>query len=39
MITLTDNQIDILGKPNFACARISKLLISLGMYEDKGKKS
>lgn len=39
MITLTDNQIAILGNPNFACARISKFLIEMGIYEDKAKKA
>ena len=39
MIKLTENQIDILGKPNFACARWAKLLIAGKVYEDKAKKA
>lgn len=39
MIKLTDDQIDILGRPNFACAQIAKLLIRAGVYEDKAKKA
>lgn len=37
MITLTENQINILGRPNFACARIAQLLIKAGLYEGKTK--
>lgn len=36
-ITLTKNQISILGRPNFACARIAQLLIKAGLYEGKAK--
>jgi hypothetical protein len=39
MIKLSDTQIDILGRPNFACAQIAKLLIAAGIYEDKAKKA
>jgi len=39
MITLTETQIDILGKPNFACARWAKILIAAKVYEDKAKKA
>jgi hypothetical protein len=38
MIKLTDDQISVLGRPNFACAQWAKLLIAGGMYEDKAKK-
>jgi len=34
-IKLTEHQIEIFGKPNFACAPIAKLLIAEGLYEDK----
>lgn len=33
MITLTENQISILGRPNFACADVAKLLMKMGVYE------
>lgn len=39
MITLTDTQIEIMGRPNFKCALIAKLLIGAGVYEDKAKKA
>lgn len=39
MITLNEDQIKILGTPNFACARIAKALIEAGVYEDKAKKA
>ena len=35
MIKLTDNQIAILGKPNFSCAQPAKLLIAADVYEAK----
>lgn len=35
MITLTNEQVSILGRPNFACAQIAKVLIEAGVYEDK----
>ena len=39
MIELTKDQIFILGRPNFACAAIAKLLIKSGLYAEKGKKA
>ncbi|QBC44424.1 hypothetical protein [Iodobacter fluviatilis] len=39
MIKLSDTQIDILGRPNFARTQIAKLLIAAGIYEDKAKKA
>jgi len=39
MIHLNEQEIFILGRPNFACARMAKLLISSGLYEDKAKKA
>lgn len=39
MIKLTKNQIDILGRPNFACAQVAKLLIASELYEDKESKA
>ncbi len=39
MIKLTDDQISVLGRPNFACAHMAKMLIAGGMYEDKAKKA
>jgi hypothetical protein len=39
MIELSNNQISILGKPNFACAPIAKLLIKHSIYEDKENKA
>lgn len=39
MIKLTKNQIDILGRPNFACAQVAKLLIAFKLYEDKESKA
>ncbi len=39
MIKLSDNEIQILGRPNFACAQVAKFLISRGIYEDKAKKA
>lgn len=38
-ITLTKNQIWILGRPNFACAGVAKLLIAGELYEDVAKKA
>ena len=38
-VRLTDSQIEILGKPNFACARVAKLLIAGRLYENKVKKA
>lgn len=38
MIKLTDDQIVIMGKPNFSCAKPAKVLIASGLYEDKVKK-
>lgn len=35
MIELTTNQIEILGRPNFSCANIAKVLIISGLYENK----
>lgn len=39
MVELDENQISIMGRPNFACARMAKLLIAAGLYEDKEKKA
>ena len=39
MIKLSNDQIDILGRPNFACAKIAKHLIAAGVYENKAKKA
>lgn len=39
MINLSKNQIDILGRPNFACAQVAKLLIAFKLYEDKENKA
>jgi hypothetical protein len=39
LIKLTENQIKILGIPNFACAQQAKLLIACGVYEDKESKA
>ncbi|AMC34789.1 hypothetical protein [Janthinobacterium sp. B9-8] len=39
MIKLSDTQIKILGRQNFACMRIAQLLIAAGIYEDKAKKA
>ena len=39
MKMLSDDEIEILGRPNFACASVAKLLISAGLYEDKAKKA
>ena len=39
MIKLDDNQISIMGRPNFSCAKMSKLLIRAGVYEDKARKA
>lgn len=39
MIKLNDDEIQILGTPNFASARNAKLLIAAGIYEDKEKKA
>lgn len=39
MIKLSTNEIEILGRPNFACAPVAKLLIASGLYEDKESKA
>lgn len=39
MIKLTDHQIKILGRPNFACGQPAKLLIANRLYEDRNKKA
>lgn len=39
MIILDDTQIEIMGRPNFRCALIAKLLIGAGVYEDKAQKA
>lgn len=39
MIKLTDEEVEILGKPNFAAATPAKFLIAAGLYEDKAKKA
>lgn len=33
MIKLNSTEVEILGKPNFACARIAQVLIESGEYE------
>lgn len=33
MIELTNNEVEILGRPNFACAQIAKILIKSGEYK------
>jgi transposase len=33
MIKLSDDEITILGRPNFLCAQITKVLIECGVYE------
>jgi hypothetical protein len=37
MLKLSKEEIDIFGRPNFACAQIAKILIECGHYEDKAK--
>ena len=32
-IELTSIEIEIMGKPNFACARVARLLIDSGLYK------
>jgi len=39
MVELTDVQVSIFGRPNFACARTAKVLIAAGEYKDGGKKA
>lgn len=39
MINLTENEISILGRPNFACADIAKILIRAGIYEKGANKA
>ncbi|MDH5259302.1 MAG: hypothetical protein OEX07_14905 [Gammaproteobacteria bacterium] len=39
MITLNNDEIQILGTPCFASANYAKLLIAAGIYEDKEKKA
>ena len=39
MIKLNDDEIQILGTPNFASAFNAKLLIKAGVYEDKAEKA
>lgn len=39
MIELTQNQIDIMGRPNFACAKVAKLLMVAGAYSKGPKKA
>ncbi len=38
-IKLTEAQIAIMGRPNFACAGIAKTLIRAGLYADVAKKA
>ena len=39
MIKLSVDEIEILGRPNFACARVAKLLIEHAVYEKGSEKS
>ncbi len=39
MITLSQDEIDIMGRPNFSCAGIAKILIAAGIYADLAKKA
>jgi hypothetical protein len=39
MIKLSDDEILILGRPNFACAKIAKVLIASGVYEKGAEKA
>ncbi|MBL4664293.1 MAG: hypothetical protein JKY22_12250 [Flavobacteriaceae bacterium] len=39
MIKLSSEEISILGRPNFACANVAKILIASNVYEDKEKKA
>lgn len=39
MIELTEDEIEIFGKPNFATAPYAKLLIGAGVYKDGGSKA
>jgi hypothetical protein len=39
MIKLTVGEISILGRPNFACAPIGKILIDSGIYEKGSNKA
>jgi hypothetical protein len=39
MVELTKNEIDILGRPNFACARMAQILIASGEYANGVKKA
>ena len=32
MITLTEQQISVLGRPNFLCSGVAKILIHCGLY-------
>lgn len=38
-IVLTDDELQIFGRPNFACARVAQVLILGGLYEDKEAKA
>lgn len=37
MIKLSNEQIAVLGRPNFKCARVAQVLIAAGIYEDNKK--
>lgn len=39
MIELSKSQIEVLGRPCFACARVAHLLIASGIYADGPKKA
>jgi len=39
MIELTEEEIAIMGRPNFACAVIAKILIGAGVYSHGPKKA
>lgn len=39
MIELTNDQVKVFGRPNFACANIAKVLIAAGVYKADAQKS
>ena len=38
-IELTKSQVDVLGRPNFACHDMARLLIAKGVYKDGPRKA
>ena len=38
-IELTNDEIEIFGKPNFACAHYARILIAAGVYKAAGNKA